>query len=330
MRCSPRGDPTTISNRRCVWSGVLGRISLLRDPLRRNRWMAEGRDVVHRRDDAGYHPDSGSVTSMDSNDRLRLSKMTHPVRGFLHGGAAASPSSEQSCSSPLPRGGPTRRLSLLHSGLSLVAMLSTSLLYHSISWQAEWEEADAKLDHSMIPVLVAGTMPDRRNRSRRLVAVVDAQCANGDRRLRRVAFVRTKVARHWVSVALATTQGWLAIFIFWPLAERLPWDRAPFDRPRGPSSPLGNGLSGDQASRLCRGCSHTTRPSACSWWQQRQSTLAQSPDTSRATACRTRPQPDQVGDIPRRRSNTSALRKTAMGDPSPSACCSSWRAPSDR
>jgi len=34
---------------------------------------------------------------------------------------------------------------------------------------------------------------------------------------------KTKFARHWISVALATTQGWLAVFIIWPLSQRLPW-----------------------------------------------------------------------------------------------------------
>jgi hemolysin III len=33
----------------------------------------------------------------------------------------------------------------------------------------------------------------------------------------------SKKDRHAFSVALSTTQGWLAVLVVWPLAQRLPW-----------------------------------------------------------------------------------------------------------
>lgn len=161
---------------------------------------------------------------MDPNERLRLGKMTHPVRGMLHGIAAAVSLVGAILLLTLTPGGATRRLSLFAFGLSLFAMFTTSSLYHSIPWQVEWKKRMQKLDHTMITVLVAGTMtPIAAIVLEGWLQLVTLAVQWGIVVFGIVYKARTKVARHWVSVALATTQGWLAIFIFWPLAERLPW-----------------------------------------------------------------------------------------------------------
>ena len=161
---------------------------------------------------------------MKAHQRMRLGKMTHPVRGFLHGIAAVLALIGALLLTLLAPGGMARRLSLLAFGLSLVALFTTSSLYHSIPWRASWKRRMQKLDHTMITVLVAGTFTpiamivlDGWLRWTTLgvqwgiVAVGAAYKAMASR------------PKHWASVALSTTQGWLALLILWPLAQRLPW-----------------------------------------------------------------------------------------------------------
>ncbi|HSM02552.1 MAG TPA: hemolysin III family protein [Acidimicrobiia bacterium] len=161
---------------------------------------------------------------MKASQRVRLGKMTHPVRGFLHGIAALVALVGAILLTLLAPGGAGRRVSLLVFGLSLVALFLTSSLYHSIPWRARWKRRMQKLDHTMIYVLVAGTFTP-------IAAIVlDGWMRWGTLAVQWgiVAFgaahkALAKTPKHWTSVALATTQGWLALFILWPLADRLPW-----------------------------------------------------------------------------------------------------------
>ncbi len=81
-----------------------------------------------------------------------------------------------------------------------------------------------RLDHSMIYVLIAGTYTP-------IAAIV----LDGWLRVATLAAqwlivligalektLRRRPSRT-LSVALQTTQGWLAVLLMWPLAERLPW-----------------------------------------------------------------------------------------------------------
>jgi hemolysin III len=161
---------------------------------------------------------------MHQDDRLRLGRMTHPVRGFLHGTAAAASLVGAILLFVLTPGSAWRRLSLFAFGLSLVAMFATSSLYHSVPWRDRWKRRMQKLDHTMIYVLVAGTFTP--------IAVI---VLDGWLRVATLAIqwgivvigavqkVMSRGPRSKVSVALATTQGWLALLILWPLARRLPW-----------------------------------------------------------------------------------------------------------
>ena len=161
---------------------------------------------------------------MEAHERVTLGRMTHPVRGILHGSAALISLIGAVLLLVLTPGSAWRRLSLFAFGLSLVALFTTSSLYHSIPWQGEWKKRMQKLDHTMITVLVAGTFTPI------ATIVLDGWLRWGTLGVQwgivlvgAIYKAKTKFARHWISVALATTQGWLAIFIFWPLSQRLPW-----------------------------------------------------------------------------------------------------------
>ncbi|HLA66743.1 MAG TPA: hemolysin III family protein [Acidimicrobiia bacterium] len=161
---------------------------------------------------------------MEAHERMRLGKMTHPVRGFLDASAALVSIVGAIALLTLSHGGTWRRLSLFAFGLSLVAMFTTSSLYHSIPWQGVWKSRMQRLDHTMIHVLVAGTFTPI------AVIVLDGwlRWVTLGVQWGIVAFgaihkTVSKMPRHWVSVALSTTQGWLAVLVIGPLAHRLPW-----------------------------------------------------------------------------------------------------------
>jgi hemolysin III len=161
---------------------------------------------------------------MEAHERATIGKMVHPVRGILHGTAAVAALVAAIVLVSVAPGGIARRLSLLAFGMSLVTLFVTSSLYHSIPWGAVWKRRMQKLDHTMIYVLVAGTFTP-------IAAIVlDGwlRWATLGVQWGIVAFgalhnVLAKQPKHWVSVALSTSQGWLALPIFWPLAGRLPW-----------------------------------------------------------------------------------------------------------
>ncbi|MEX1208968.1 MAG: hemolysin III family protein [Acidimicrobiia bacterium] len=161
---------------------------------------------------------------MDPAERARIGKMTHPVRGLLHGTAAlAALIGALALTSNAPDG-VARKVSLLAFGISLVALFVTSSLYHSIPWDHVWKKRMQKLDHTMIYVLVAGTFTP-------IAVIVLEGWARwtilgiqwGLVAIGALYMFIAKPPRHWVSVALSTTQGWLAIFLLGPLASRLPW-----------------------------------------------------------------------------------------------------------
>ncbi|OFW67367.1 MAG: hypothetical protein A2Z12_06610 [Actinobacteria bacterium RBG_16_68_21] len=161
---------------------------------------------------------------MEAHERMRLGKMNHPVRGFMDASAAAVSLVGALLLLILSKGGAWRRLSLFAFGLSLVAMFTTSSLYHSVPWRQVWKKRMQNLDHTMIHVLVAGTFTPIAG------IVLDGwlRWTTLGVQWGIVAFgalykMSTKNEKHWVSVALSTTQGWLALLIFWPLAQRLPW-----------------------------------------------------------------------------------------------------------
>jgi len=177
---------------------------------------SEGEPPLARRDGYRHH--------VHGHERRRLGKMTHPVRGFLHGTAAVVALVGGAILFSIAPAGTGRRLSLLIFAISLVGLFTVSTLYHAVPWRDAMRQKMQRLDHVMIYVLIAGTMTPI------AVIVLDGwiraatlavqwgivAIGSAEKTLR-------KTPSASLSVALQTTQGWLALFLLWPLSDRLPW-----------------------------------------------------------------------------------------------------------
>jgi hemolysin III len=149
--------------------------------------------------------------------------MQNPVRGFLHGSAALASLVGAYALWARGAGGGSARLALLTFGASLVALYTTSSLYHSVPWPLAWKRRMQRLDHSMIYVLIAGTYTPM------AVIALDgwlrwaALGASWG-----IAALGIAQKAFWprlpdgFSIAAQATQGWLALPLFFPLADRLP------------------------------------------------------------------------------------------------------------
>ena len=88
--------------------------------------------------------------------RITLGRMQNPVRGLLHGTAAILAiigTGFLVARVPSIPG----RIAMVVYGLGLLALYSTSSLYHSIPWSEHWKKRMQRLDHAMIFVLIAAT-----------------------------------------------------------------------------------------------------------------------------------------------------------------------------
>ena len=89
-------------------------------------------------------------------DRYRIGRMHNPMRGLLHGAAAAA--AIVGAAILAARALETRHLLAgLAFALSLSAMFTVSSLYHSVNWQDRRRVFMQRLDHSMIFLVVAAT-----------------------------------------------------------------------------------------------------------------------------------------------------------------------------
>lgn len=145
--------------------------------------------------------------------------MQNPVRGFLHGFAALlallgtamlltrAPSIES-------------RVAFIVFGLGLVALYTTSSLYHSVPWRTVWKRRMQRMDHSMIFVLIAGTYTPisvvALEGTLSILSLAGAWAIAFVGIAQQVLFPRE---RNTFGIALMTTLGWLALFIMWPLAS---------------------------------------------------------------------------------------------------------------
>lgn len=90
-------------------------------------------------------------------ERITLGRMQNPVRGGLHGAAALASivglvNLIVRTADNLPS-----MWSMVFFGVSLIALYTTSSLYHSVPWNGTWKNRMQRLDHSMIFVLIAGS-----------------------------------------------------------------------------------------------------------------------------------------------------------------------------
>jgi hemolysin III len=156
-------------------------------------------------------------------DRISLGNMRHPVRGFLHGGAAIASLLGGILLWARADGHPGRQLPLLAFAASLVALYTVSSVYHSFPWRQVWKARMQRVDHSMIYVLVAGTytpiatlLLDSPMRALTL-AMVWGIAAVGI--AQKIAWPRVAAA---LSVSLQALQGWFGVVLIVPLARLLP------------------------------------------------------------------------------------------------------------
>jgi len=154
--------------------------------------------------------------------RITLGNMQNPIRGLLHGTAAVASVGGLIVLIISTLNDRPRMLSMIVFGVSLVALYTTSALYHSIPWGERWKARMQRIDHSMILLLVAGSFtPFASNlleggwRIATLAIVWSAFVAGT---VERIVFHRARV---WLPVALATTMGCFAVVPLPVMADRL-------------------------------------------------------------------------------------------------------------
>ncbi len=156
-------------------------------------------------------------------ERITLGRMQNPVRGGLHGAAAIASIVGLVNLVVRTADNPPSMWSMVLFGGSLIALYTTSSLYHSVPWNGTWKKRMQRLDHSMIFVLIAGSFtPIAYNvlsgawRVTTLWAMWGiAAIGIGQKFL--VPSVGT-----WFSVTLQTTMGWLVVVPIAEIARRLP------------------------------------------------------------------------------------------------------------
>lgn len=155
-------------------------------------------------------------------ERITLGKMQNPVRGFLHGTAAVLSVVALIVLALRTSDSAVKMWSMIVFGASLIALYTTSSLYHSIPWREKWKSRLQRLDHSMILVLVAGSWtPMAMNLLEGSWRIVTLSVVWG------VAFIGIiqkwffPSIRVWFTITLAVSMGWFALLPMSRMAERI-------------------------------------------------------------------------------------------------------------
>ena len=148
--------------------------------------------------------------------------MHNPVRGTLHGFAAVmSVVGMVNLIARTIHDQPSM-WSMVIFGVSLVALYTTSSLYHSFPWSSMWKSRMQRLDHSMIFVLIAGTYTPigynvlEGNWRSVTLSVMWGVAAVGIGQKLFFPSVGT-----WFSVTLQTTMGWFAVVPIVEISRRI-------------------------------------------------------------------------------------------------------------
>jgi len=152
--------------------------------------------------------------------------MQNPIRGILHGSAAVlAVVGTAFLAWRAPNWG--IRIGAIVFGLAMIALYTTSSLYHGIPWSEDWKRRMQRLDHSMILVLIAGTYTpitivalDGVAQWFVLAAVWGTVLVGG---LQHAFFPQEKQT---FSMALGMTMGWLGLLIAWKFVVELGWSAA--------------------------------------------------------------------------------------------------------
>ena len=156
-------------------------------------------------------------------DRVTLGKMHHPVRGFLHGTAAIVSFAGLIVLVVRTSSDLLRMFTMIVFAGSMVALFTTSSLYHSVPWRERWKKRMQRFDHSMIFLLVAGTYtPIAFNVLTSswkwiTLGVVWGIAIFGI--LQKMFFPKVK---NWLSITLYMVMGWFAVIPVRELFDRLP------------------------------------------------------------------------------------------------------------
>lgn len=154
------------------------------------------------------------------DDRITLGKMQNPVRGFLHGSAAviAVIGTVFLVARAMSLPG---RIAMLIYGLGLVALYTTSSLYHAVPWAEGWKLRMRRLDHAMIFVLIAATFtPIGAIALDGWVRVLSLSVAWGTAAIGFTHHMFVRDQRFHLSIGMMVTLGWLSIPLMFPLADR--------------------------------------------------------------------------------------------------------------
>jgi hemolysin III len=148
--------------------------------------------------------------------------MQNPVRGLLHGAAAAASLVGAVLLVTHSTGGVSQRAAMIAFGASLVGLYTISSLYHSVPWSPLSKQRLQRLDHAMIYVLIAGTYTPI------ATIVLDGWLRWGALAAAwGIVAVGTAQKLFWpqlghrFSVSLQVLQGWLILPLLAPLSERL-------------------------------------------------------------------------------------------------------------
>ncbi len=154
--------------------------------------------------------------------RMTLGLMQNPVRGLLHGSAAVASVGGLVVLIVSTVNNRPRMVSMIVFGISLIALYTTSALYHSIPWGERWKARMQRVDHSMIFLLVAGSFTpfavNLLDGGWRIATLVIVWSAFLIGTVERIVFHRARV---WLPVALATTMGCFAVVPLPVMSERL-------------------------------------------------------------------------------------------------------------
>lgn len=154
------------------------------------------------------------------NDRVTLGKMQNPVRGLLHGSAAIV-AVVGTVFLVARTGSWPGRTSMIVYGLGLLALYTTSSLYHAVPWSESWKLRMRRLDHAMIFVLIAASFTPI------AVIVLDGwmrvltlSVAWGTALIGFIHHMFVRNQRFHLSIGMMVTLGWLSVPLMFPLANR--------------------------------------------------------------------------------------------------------------
>lgn len=153
-------------------------------------------------------------------DRITLGRMQNPVRGFLHGTAAlvAVIGTVLLVAKTTSAAG---RIAMIVYGIGLMALYTTSSLYHAVPWRDRWKLRMRRLDHAMIFVLIAATFtPIGAIVLDGWMRTVSLSVAWGTALIGFVHHMFVRNQRFHISIGMMVALGWLSLFLMVPLAKR--------------------------------------------------------------------------------------------------------------